>query len=73
MHRIGRTGRSNRTGTAYTFFTPANSNKAADLVAVLREANQVVNPKLQDMADMSINGRHKRKFCIVCTIVYIIC
>lgn len=51
VHRIGRTGRSQRTGTAYTFFTPSNSNKAADLVAVLREAKQVINPKLQDMAD----------------------
>jgi superfamily II DNA/RNA helicase len=32
VHRIGRTGRSNNTGTAYTFFTPSNSSKAADLV-----------------------------------------
>ncbi|XP_023019106.2 uncharacterized protein [Leptinotarsa decemlineata] len=51
VHRIGRTGRSLRTGTAYTFFTPSNSNKAADLVSVLKEAKQVINPKLQDMAD----------------------
>lgn len=50
VHRIGRTGRSQRTGTAYTFFTPNNSNKAADLVAVLKEAKQVINPKLQEMA-----------------------
>ncbi|CAH1170014.1 unnamed protein product [Phaedon cochleariae] len=51
VHRIGRTGRSQRTGTAYTFFTPNNFNKAADLVAVLKEAKQVINPKLQDMAE----------------------
>lgn len=51
VHRIGRTGRSDRTGTAYTFFTPSNSNKAADLVAVLKEAKQVINPKLQEMAE----------------------
>ncbi|GJQ68475.1 hypothetical protein Trydic_g17052 [Trypoxylus dichotomus] len=51
VHRIGRTGRSQRTGTAYTFFTPNNANKAADLVAVLKEAKQVINPKLQEMAD----------------------
>lgn len=51
VHRIGRTGRSQRTGTAYTFFTPSNSNKAADLVAVLKEAKQVINPKLQEMAN----------------------
>jgi len=51
VHRIGRTGRSNRTGTAYTFFTPGNIRQAKDLVAVLAEANQVVNPKLQELAN----------------------
>ncbi|GAB0096277.1 RNA helicase [Sergentomyia squamirostris] len=49
VHRIGRTGRSNNTGTAYTLFTIQNSAKAADLISVLQEANQVVNPKLYDM------------------------
>ncbi|KAF4520381.1 hypothetical protein B566_EDAN012886 [Ephemera danica] len=49
VHRIGRTGRSQRTGTAYTFFTPSNSRQAADLVSVLKEANQVINPKLYEM------------------------
>lgn len=56
VHRIGRTGRSQKTGTAYTFFTPQNSNKAGDLVSVLREAKQVINPKLQDMADHGRSG-----------------
>lgn len=41
VHRIGRTGRSNNTGTAYTLFTTTNSAKANDLVNVLQEANQV--------------------------------
>lgn len=53
IHRIGRTGRRNRTGTAYTLFTPSNSPKAKDLVSVLVEAKQVVNPKLQEMAQCS--------------------
>lgn len=59
VHRIGRTGRSQRTGTAYTFFTPGNARQASDLVAVLREANQVINPKLYEMAEMSkgLGGR----------------
>lgn len=56
MHRIGRTGRSQRTGTAYTFFTPSNANKAADLVAVLKEANQVITSKLQEMAESRGNS-----------------
>ena len=48
--RIGRTGRRDKTGTAYTLFTPTNSAKAKDLMDVLTEAKQVVNPKLQEMA-----------------------
>lgn len=62
VHRIGRTGRSNNTGTAYTLFTNSNANKAGDLINVLREANQVINPKLADMAKpgMRHGQRHNR-------------
>nr|XP_023666518.1 probable ATP-dependent RNA helicase DDX5 isoform X1 [Paramormyrops kingsleyae] len=51
IHRIGRTARSQKTGTAYTFFTPGNMRQASDLVSVLREANQAINPKLLQMAE----------------------
>ncbi|KAK1886600.1 putative ATP-dependent RNA helicase DDX5 [Dissostichus eleginoides] len=51
IHRIGRTARSQKTGTAYTFFTPNNMKQASDLIAVLREANQAINPKLIQMAE----------------------
>uniref|UniRef100_A0A3B5MCA9 RNA helicase n=1 Tax=Xiphophorus couchianus TaxID=32473 RepID=A0A3B5MCA9_9TELE len=51
IHRIGRTARSQKTGTAYTFFTPNNMRQAGDLVSVLREANQAINPKLLQMAE----------------------
>lgn len=51
IHRIGRTARSQKTGTAYTFFTPNNFKQAGDLVSVLREANQAINPKLLQMAE----------------------
>ncbi|XP_012347279.1 ATP-dependent RNA helicase dbp2 [Apis florea] len=50
VHRIGRTGRSQRTGTAYAFFTPGNAHKASDLIQVLEEAKQVVNPKLYELS-----------------------
>ena len=53
VHRIGRTGRATKTGTAYTFFTPNNMRQAADLVNILREAKQQVNPKLIQMAGSS--------------------
>ncbi|XP_026180870.1 putative ATP-dependent RNA helicase DDX5 isoform X1 [Mastacembelus armatus] len=51
IHRIGRTARSQKTGTAYTFFTPNNMRQAGDLISVLREANQAINPKLLQMAE----------------------
>ncbi|XP_050304934.1 ATP-dependent RNA helicase p62-like isoform X1 [Anthonomus grandis grandis] len=50
IHRIGRTGRSDTTGTSYAFFTPNNFKQARDLVSVLKEANQIICPKLQEMA-----------------------
>ena len=51
VHRIGRTARAEQSGTAYTFFTPDNSKQARDLIEVLREANQQINPKLQSLCD----------------------
>ncbi|XP_059620570.1 ATP-dependent RNA helicase p62 [Phlebotomus argentipes] len=50
IHRIGRTGRSQATGTSFALFTKQNSKQARDLIAVLQEANQEVSPKLQEMA-----------------------
>ncbi|PNF14191.1 ATP-dependent RNA helicase p62 [Cryptotermes secundus] len=60
IHRIGRTGRHNATGTSYAFFTPNNSRQAKDLVSVLREANQEVNPKLAELARQGGGGYGKR-------------
>ncbi|CAH1119836.1 unnamed protein product [Phaedon cochleariae] len=51
VHRIGRTGRSDNVGTSYAFFTPSNFKQAKDLVSVLNESNQAVNPKLSEIAN----------------------
>jgi len=63
VHRIGRTARATNTGTAYTFFTIANIKQSKDLINVLKEANQVINPKLLQMADNAMalggGGRHR--------------
>lgn len=56
IHRIGRTGRSTASGTAYTFFTSANQKQARDLVAVLAEAKQSVSSELQAMTRFSGGG-----------------
>jgi ATP-dependent RNA helicase DDX5/DBP2 len=49
VHRIGRTGRAGAKGTAYSFFTAANGRFARELVGILQEAGQRVNPELAAM------------------------
>ena len=56
----GRTGRKGNTGTSYTLFTPGNAPKARDLVAVLTEAKQVVNPKLAELVGRGGGGGSSR-------------
>merc|ERR1719319_1705873 len=56
IHRIGRTARKGNTGTSYTLFTPGNAPKAKDLVSVLTEAKQVVNPKLSELVGFRGRG-----------------
>jgi len=48
IHRIGRTGRAGATGTAITFFDPANDSKhARGLVQILSNSGQEVPAQLQ--------------------------
>ncbi|XP_017879415.1 DEAD-box ATP-dependent RNA helicase 20 [Ceratina calcarata] len=51
IHRIGRTGRCQSAGTAYAYFTPNNARQAKELISVLEEAGQVINPQLADLAN----------------------
>ena len=66
IHRIGRTARAENTGTAYTFFTPNNTKQAKDLIDVLREANQQINPKLVQMVESSRDqwGKGTMQMCV---------
>lgn len=50
VHRIGRTGRAGAKGTAVTYFTSSNSKSARELVQLLRDGDQIVPPKLDEMA-----------------------
>jgi len=59
IHRIGRTGRKNNTGTAYTFMTEKNGKSVSQLIQILKEANQVVNPQLHELEVMSKMFRGK--------------
>lgn len=61
VHRIGRTGRRDKRGTAYTFFTRNNAKQASDLIDVLREAQQQINPKLMAMIPIGRNSGPQRR------------
>lgn len=62
MHRIGRTGRRDKKGTAYTFFTQNNAKQANELIGVLKEANQEVSSPLFELASQSYRyGKNVRK------------
>lgn len=64
VHRIGRTARAGNTGTAYTFFTHGNIKQAGDLVTVLQEAKQEVNPRLIEMAESAryLGGKGRSRY-----------
>ena len=62
VHRIGRTGRRDKKGTAYTFFTQNNAKQANELIDVLKEAKQEISQKLLDLATNSYRyGKNIRK------------
>lgn len=46
IHRIGRTGRGGKKGTAYTFFTPEDKAHSGELINVLKQANMNVPEEL---------------------------
>lgn len=54
IHRIGRTGRRDKRGVSYTFFTAGEADKVRDLIEVLEEAKQSVPDSLRSLAE---NGR----------------
>lgn len=50
IHRIGRTARHEKKGTAVSFLTENNAGMAKKLIRVLQETNQEVPDKLRDLA-----------------------
>lgn len=59
VHRIGRTGRSKSNGTAYTLFTEENVGQASELIAVLEEAKQDVDPALIELSKIRFGNKKK--------------
>lgn len=62
VHRIGRTGRAGSKGTAITLFTQENQKQARDLLTILKEAKQEIDPKLQEMVRFSRGGNGNSRY-----------
>lgn len=62
IHRIGRTGRCDTTGTSYTFFTENNGKQAKDLVSVLQEAKQDIPEDLLQLAQQYGGGHSNSRY-----------
>jgi ATP-dependent RNA helicase DBP3 len=61
VHRIGRTGRAGKTGTAYTFFQSCDKARAGELVKVLKDAGQEV-PQEMDSFDLNIKKKEHKLY-----------
>ena len=60
VHRVGRTGRAGKKGTAVSFFvSEKNGRLARDLVAILNRTSQNIPNELQALASFS-SGRGGR-------------
>ena len=56
VHRIGRTGRAGKKGTAVTFFTSKAGKNARELSKILADAGQPVPPELAGMQSYGGGG-----------------
>merc|ERR1712130_419324 len=61
VHRIGRTGRAGREGTAHTFFQQCDKLRAGELVKVLKDANQEVPAAMNDF-DLNIKKKEHKLY-----------
>lgn len=60
VHRIGRTGRAGKQGTAIAFFNDKNRNIVDDLIPLLQETKQVILPEIQALAKKPNNQNFGR-------------
>merc|ERR1712200_16224 len=61
IHRIGRTGRAEKTGTAITFFTEEDATYAKKLVKIMKDSNQEIPEDLHRLVKLNVQeNQHKR-------------
>mmetsp|Transcript_55947 Transcript_55947/g.88648 ORF Transcript_55947/g.88648 Transcript_55947/m.88648 type:complete len:570 (+) Transcript_55947:96-1805(+) len=62
VHRIGRTARAGMTGTAVSFLSPMEFNKAKQIADVMRKSNKPVPPELDAMAARARDKQEDRRY-----------
>ena len=63
VHRIGRTGRSDKKGTSITFMGDDDANQARKLINILKEANQIVPEELEELVHQARGNKiQKRRY-----------
>jgi len=61
IHRIGRTGRAEKTGTAITFFTEEDASYAKKLMKIMKDSNQEIPEDLHRLVKLNVQeNQHKR-------------
>ena len=63
IHRIGRTGRAGKKGTAVSFFVGEKNGRCArELIEILQRTEQVIPPQLESYSSFSSGGRGRRRY-----------
>jgi len=61
IHRIGRTGRVNKQGRSFSLVTRSEGKYAKNLIKVLKESGQEVNPELYELMKSARHEKSDRK------------
>ena len=61
VHRIGRTGRSDKKGTSVTFMSEEDSSLAGKLIKILKEGDQEIPQELVDLSRYSSKSKFQKQ------------
>jgi len=62
IHRIGRTGRAEKKGTAITFFTEEDASYAKKLIGILKDSNQEIPEDLTRLVKLNVQENKFKRY-----------